>query len=228
LNKSDSQSDILKLSLNKHLAIGTAQFGQHYGIANKAGQIDITRADQILKYAGKAGIDTLDTAIVYGDSEDILGKIGVSDWNIVSKIPAVPIDTRDTQGWIIDNVQSSLKRLNIEKYKCLMLHSPKQLSGSQGNEIFKALSLLKYDGLCDQIGISIYHPYELDEYLQYYRFDLVQAPFNIVDRRLFTSGWLHRLVSEDIEIHVRSIFLQGLLLMNPTLFPDGKYYGFNG
>lgn len=207
-------------STKQHIAIGTAQLGQKYGITNKAGQIDLSEGKQILQFASESGVDTLDTAISYGDSESKLGKIGVKDWDVISKIPSIPYEVGDIQGWMIDNVLASLQRLDIKKYKCLLLHSPRQLTGIQGEKIYKTLTTIKKNGLCDQIGISIYHPGELEIYFKNYRFDLIQAPFSIFDRRISNSGWLEKLYREDVEIHVRSIFLQGLLLLKPTALPQ--------
>lgn len=72
------------------LAVGTAQFGLSYGIANQSGQVNLTEAKIILEQASKANINMLDTAIAYGVSEETLGKIGVKEFNIISKLPAVP------------------------------------------------------------------------------------------------------------------------------------------
>ena len=101
----------------------------------------------------------------------------------------------------------------------LLLHRPQQLLSHKGQEIYNALSCLKKEGLVDKIGISIYHPNELEDLCNHFSFDLIQAPFNIFDRSLKQSGWLSRLKDLGVEVHIRSIFLQGLLLMNPSNRP---------
>jgi aryl-alcohol dehydrogenase-like predicted oxidoreductase len=206
--------------LNTHrLALGTAQFGLNYGIANQAGQVLVIEAATILDHAAAAGLDTLDTAIAYGDSEERLGQIGVDQWQIVSKLPQLSDSSLDVSAWVRDSVTGSLKRLKVSCLGGLLLHHPSDLLGSQGNALYAAMAELKSLGLVKKIGISIYQPDELDTLLEHMAFDVVQAPFNILDRRLMDSGWLGRLCDLGIEIHVRSVFMQGLLLMPGDLRP---------
>ena len=94
-----------------------------------------------------------------------------------------------------------------------MLHDPDQILGYQGKSIFEALNSLKNNNICEKIGLSIYDIAKAEEYVSAYDIDLVQAPLNIFDRRLIDPAILHILKSRDIEIHARSIFLQGLLLL---------------
>jgi hypothetical protein len=202
------------------LALGTAQFGLPYGIANSSGQISLSEASAILQYAWLAGIDTLDTAIAYGESEQRLGEVGVDKWQIVSKLPSVPEGCKDVGCWVEESVMNSLARLKIPHLHGLLLHRPDQLMDSFGGELFNELCHLKEEGLIHTIGISIYNPEELDRILSTYAMDLVQVPFSILDRRLETSGWLTRLHAMGIEVHVRSVFLQGLLLMKADQRPE--------
>ena len=204
------------------LALGTVQFGLNYGIANLAGQVGLTEAQAILSHARKCGLDTLDTAVNYGDSEKRLGEIGVTDWQVVSKLPALPEQCDDVATWVRNQVQASLERLRTTKLQGLLLHRPEQLLGEHGRDLYNALLALKHDGLVAKIGLSIYDPLELDALTKNFKIDLVQAPFNVLDRRLITSGWMNKLAQMDIELHTRSVFLQGLLLMpshsRPTKF----------
>lgn len=195
------------------LALGTAQFGMDYGIANKRGRLSSHEARAIIEFAAKTGVTTLDTAIVYGEGERRLGEIGVTDWNVVSKLPAVPAGCDDIYQWVTNELESSRIRLKHETLYGLLLHRPCELLEENGAELFQALQKVKRAGLVRKIGISIYDPAELELLIHQYRFDLVQAPFNVFDRRILDSGWMSRLSDQGIELHVRSIFLQGLLLM---------------
>lgn len=205
--------------MNNRLALGTVQFGMPYGIANKAGQVSREEAGAILDYAAAAGIDTLDTAIAYGQSEERLGEIGVKQWRIISKLPAMPEPCHDVSSWVQKSVSESLGRLGINRLGGLLLHRPQQLLGQNGHALYAALEDLKQRGIVEKIGISIYDPQELEALMPIYRFDLVQAPFNVLDRRLITSNWLARLKQAGTEVHVRSVFLQGLLLMDASNRP---------
>jgi len=210
----------LLFDMDSRLALGTVQFGLNYGVANKHGQVSFDDAKSILELAKDNGIDTLDTAIVYGDSEQRLGEIGINGWNVVSKLPATPDDCGDIYSWVVSSVQQSLKRLGQKSIYGLLLHKPEQLYQPGGDRIYLALQKLKKDGLIHKFGASIYSPDELDLLEHNFKLDIIQAPFNIFDRRLTKSGWLAKLHNQGVEIHVRSIFLQGLLLMPSSERPN--------
>ncbi|NEO35157.1 MAG: aldo/keto reductase [Moorea sp. SIOASIH] len=201
------------------LALGTVQFGIPYGVANSRGQVSIETATEILKYAWSEGVNTLDTAIAYGDSEQRLGNIGVESWQVISKLPKIPSGTNDILNWVKQGVYASLERLKISQLYGLLLHCPQQLLNPEGDMLYIALNWLKENNLVCKIGISIYDPNELEELFSRFQFDLIQSPFNVLDRRLEKSGWLSRLKEIGIEVHVRSVFLQGLLLMNTSARP---------
>ena len=204
--------------MNK-LALGTAQFGLKYGIANQVGQIKLTEVEKIVRFAKNSSIDLIDTAVVYGESEKIMGSIGVKDFKLVSKLPALPENCKDINSWVEEKVQSSLKRLGIQSLYGLLVHRSENLIGESGKKLVDALNKAKLNGLVKKIGISIYDPSECERVMKMIRIDIVQAPLNIIDRRLVDSGWLSRLHSEGIEIHTRSVFLQGLLLMPRKTIP---------
>lgn len=199
--------------MNNRLALGTVQFGLEYGVANNAGRVNLDEAGKILAEAAHAGINMLDTAVAYGDSEATLGKIGVADWRIVTKLPEMPDTCTDVAAWVEAQVRGSLDRLSIQQLHAVLLHRPAQLLEARGSQLFAALERLKILGYTKKIGISIYDASELDGLFREMHFDLVQAPLNILDRRLVTSGWAQRLKRSGTELHVRSAFLQGLLLM---------------
>jgi aryl-alcohol dehydrogenase-like predicted oxidoreductase len=209
------------------LALGAAQFGLHYGIANKVGQVTLPEVSAMLKLALSEGVDTIDTAIAYGESESFLGDVGVKDFKLITKLPAVPDDCADVSFWIQQQVRASLNRLRVPSVYGLLLHRSDQLIGSNGPVIFDTLKVLKDRKEVQKIGISIYSPMELEALIPRYSFDLIQAPFNLVDRRLLSTGWMQRLKQDGVEIHTRSVFLQGLLLMakenRPPKFSSWQY-----
>lgn len=201
------------------LAIGTAQFGLGYGVANTSGRVPAGDVATILADARAAGCDTIDTAIAYGDAEAVLGDAGVSDFRIVSKLPAVPDDESDVGGWVRRAVEGALQRLRVSRLHGVLLHRPQQLLGERGRELAAALEQLKVAGLTTKVGVSAGSADELDAYSSSLDVDLVQVPFNLFDRRLLVGGRLDRLVRQGVEVHVRSVFLQGLLVMPPAQRP---------
>lgn len=207
------------MTINK-IALGTVQFGINYGVSNSSGQVSINETSKILDFAYQNKINTLDTAAQYGQSETILGNYGVNNWNIVTKIPSIPENIDDIKSWIITRAKESLDKLNLKKVYSIMLHDPDQVLEKNGEVIFESLNFLKEMNLCSKIGFSIYNIDKLDDYLKNRSIDLIQTPFNIFDKRLISSSNLNRLKSEGIEVHVRSIFLQGLLLTGRDKIPD--------
>ena len=202
------------------LALGTVQFGLPYGVANRDGQVSRTEAKIMLQLAASNGIDILDTAIAYGESETCLGESGVRNFKLVTKLPAIPDNCTDVNKWVNEQISASLGRLGVHQVYGLLLHRSIQLLGTNGKVLYNSLQELKDAGLVKKIGISIYSPDELEALATKFKLDLVQAPFNLVDRRLHTSGWLQRLKQDDVEIHARSAFLQGLLLMKRSNIPS--------
>lgn len=170
----------------------------------------------LLRKAEINGIDTIDTAISYGSSERRLGTAGISKFKVITKLPAVPINSTSVSGWINGQIEQSLTRLRVSKLYAVLLHHPEQLGEPIGAEIIEALSALRELGVIEKTGLSVYAPLQLDRYLSAGNFDIVQAPLNLLDRRLIDSGWLKKLCERRIETHIRSVFLQGLLLMGES------------
>lgn len=201
------------------LALGTAQFGTRYGIANRSGKVSPAEGGAILSVARSAGIDTLDTAIMYGDSEEMLGKLGVAGWRLITKLPAVPAGCPDVTRWVRDQLRSSAGRLRVDRLDAVLLHRPLQLLEAGGEALAVALLQVRADGLVSKIGVSMYDPAALPELRRRLPIEIVQAPFSVIDRRMHESGWLGRLADSGVEFHARSAFLQGLLLLGATERP---------
>lgn len=212
-------SPVINAANVRRLALGTVQFGLPYGVANTQGQVPLAAAEQMVRFAVERGMDTIDTAIGYGESEQALGKIGVGNFNVVSKLLPLPESVADAGEWVLRETDASLARLKLDGLHGLLMHRSGDLHGPHGVTLYTAMQKLKADGRVKKIGISIYSPAELDVCAGKFKFDLIQAPFNLVDHRLHANGWLQRLKSEGCEVHVRSAFLQGLLLMPQAAIP---------
>jgi aryl-alcohol dehydrogenase-like predicted oxidoreductase len=129
------------------LALGTAQFGMSYGIANHDGQVTRPAVRSMLDLAAANGIDTLDTAIAYGESEKCLGEVGVQRFKLVTKLPAVLDGCADVNSWVQEQVAASLDRLCVSVVYGFLLHRPQQLLGSEGKALYQTLQGLKETGL---------------------------------------------------------------------------------
>jgi aryl-alcohol dehydrogenase-like predicted oxidoreductase len=173
---------------------------------------------RLLACARSLGIDTLDTAVGYGESEALLGSVGVAGWRIVSKLP--PGAWEGEAARLRERLEGCLARLGVPRLAGFLLHRSRDLLGPGGAALYRALAAAREAGLVERIGVSIYDPAELDLLVPRFGLDLVQAPFNVLDRRLETTGWLDRLVAGGTEVHTRSAFLQGLLVMAPGARPQ--------
>lgn len=202
------------------LALGGAQFGLDYGISNRRGRIPFGEVERILSRAAEAGVWTIDTAPAYGDSEEVIGAIAGNDpdWLIITK-------TADLSGpgnaarRLSDGLARSLERLQRPGVDTLLFHRAADLDRDDAGEILHAAAELKRAGLTRRLGVSVYESTDLDAVLRRGSWDVVQVPLSIVDQRLIKSGHLARLAGAGIEVHVRSVFLQGLLLASPEGLP---------
>jgi len=193
--------------MNK-LALGTAQFGLDYGVTNSEGKVQVEEVELILECAKENSINTLDTAASYGNSEEVLGSIGISDFQIITK--TIPLKNGVDE--VIKHFQQSLTFLNKSSVNGLLIHNINEIEHKNFNTLFKELTELKRQGLVNKIGFSIYTPEQVDFLLKNFDFDLIQVPFNIFDNRLIQGGQLQALNNKGIEVHARSVFLQGVLL----------------
>lgn len=196
------------------LGLGTAQFGLDYGISNAAGKVSDAEVASILALARSAGVATIDTAVLYGDAEVRLGQAGVEGFEVITKIAHIPADR------VIADVEQSLKRLKLDQIHGLMLHRASDLQGEGGAALIDVLNRLKEKGLVRKVGVSVYAPADIDALPDDFTLDLIQIPYNLLDRRFEISGALARLSQAGVEVHARSTFLQGLLLMAPASRPE--------
>ena len=145
--------------------------------------------------------------------------VGYKDFDITTKISSKNHNVSDYFTWTIKQTTSCLERLRVQSIDTLLLHSAEDWYGTHGEERIRALRHLQDLGVIDKIGVSVYEPRELQEVVLQALPDVVQIPFNLVDQRMVNSGWMERLRSLGVEIHVRSIFLQGLLLFEQNELP---------
>ena len=201
--------------------LGTVQLGQPYGIANNCGKPNQLEADAIVRTAWEGGIKFFDTAQVYGDSESVLGKALLSyGWsgmaNVITKLPP---KLPDSPAGLRASIKQSLKNLGIRKLYCLMLHRQEQLTELDAwpGEIIEEFQLL---GFMERIGVSVYTPEAALTALAHRLISVVQFPASLFDRRFESAGVFAEARRYGKELHIRSIFLQGVLSMRPEQLPD--------
>ena len=196
------------------LGLGTVQFGCNYGISNKNGQVSEDEIAKILDYASETGIDTLDTASLYGSSEEVLGRFNLENFKVVTKTIKVDktLSRDENLTRFREAFYSSQKKLGYIKLHGLMFHESTDLLGQNGYELWDLVSDFKEKEYVDKIGVSVYTPKALIEIIDKFDIDIVQLPLNIFDQRFVYL--MKELKQKGIEVHTRSTFLQGLLLMS--------------
>ena len=174
------------------IALGTVQFGMHYGINNQLGKTNKNEVKDILEYAWKSGIYMLDTASSYGNSEEVLGGVIDNDWKIITKVPSLKSNTIGSKqiNKILDSFKHSLSKLNQESVYGLLIHNCNNIFLPGGERLIEAIHQLKEDGFIKKIGVSLYDGEQINNLLSNYSVDLVQIPVNILDQRLIDGGEL--------------------------------------
>lgn len=200
------------------LGLGTAQFGLDYGIANDRGICPPEDVAAILEAAAAAGIGVLDTAPAYGTAEQVLGQVlpAAHRFRIVTKTPHLGglRDDGDIRRAVLDAFAQSRAKLRRDRLAGLLTHNANDLLRPGGPALWAAMEDLKRAGEVERIGASIYSAGQLDAVLDRYPLDIVQLPWNAVDGRIGPPR-LAALAAQGIELHARSVFLQGLLLAPP-------------
>ncbi|MDO9486781.1 MAG: aldo/keto reductase [Sphingomonadaceae bacterium] len=192
------------------LALGTAQFGLAYGVAGRGAMVDERQVGEILEQASKLGIRRLDTAAAYGSIEERLARLARGgDFEVVSKVPAIPeaLDAAAVRAFVLSALDRSAERLG-DLLRGMLFHRAADLAGPHGAAAWEAaLGWGRRHGVV--IGASGYGPAELTALLGAYPIAMVQLPGNAIDQRLVAAARGF----DGVEISLRSLFLQGLLLM---------------
>ena len=201
------------------IAIGTAQFGMDYGISNTVGKTDLKDIKSILQESAILGIRYIDTASAYGNAEEILGRTLPPDhgFRIVTKecLLNSSVSNENAGHSVASLFRESMERMAQNSLYALLGHDPWEFLSDKGTKLWDSLVELKKRGLVSKIGASVYRPDQLETILERFDLDIVQIPLNIFDQRFTKSDLLKTVKRRGVEIHARSCFLQGLLLMEP-------------
>jgi len=209
------------------LVLGTVQLGMDYGVANRTGKPALATADAVLDLAWKGGLACLDTAQAYGESEAVissyLSRHPDCPLRVISKLDPALADASEDD--VYAAICSSADRLHGH-LDAMLLHNASMLARWKSG-LGRALRRCRDDGIFTTIGISVYTPDEFRQALTHSDIRLIQAPFNALDRTLYTNGLIARAVEAGVSLHLRSIFLQGLLLLEPDTLPPKMAFAKN-
>ncbi|MCI8566629.1 MAG: aldo/keto reductase [Lachnospiraceae bacterium] len=199
------------------MILGTVQLGLNYGVNNRAGKPSGEQAYKILDTAYENGIRMLDTGPMYGNSEEIIGSYLQEKGNVFiinTKLPdTVPDEQNLMDSYVEEALQTSLKRLNVDRVYCYYLH---QYDQCKNHRLMELLVRARDKKQIEKIGVSIYHPEEMLYICENLKdiVDVVQIPYNIFSVTLWEEA-LERAKEAKIIVYARSLFLQGLAFLSP-------------
>jgi len=201
----------------KKIILGSANINFSYGL-NK-NKIEGKKFLKLMKYAFERGVKVIDTSPSYRSSEKVIG-LSKKNFEVITKIPKIPqkIKKIDLEEWIRKKIINSKKKIKKKIYGILIQNAEILLS-NKAEIIFSTLLNLKREGFFDKIGISIYSFKTLELVINKFAIDFVQLPYNVLDQRFVRRKIINIVKRKQIEIHARSIFLQGLLTENKINLP---------
>ena len=213
-------SEFRGLKISK-IGLGTVQFGVDYGFTKKKSQNEV---DSILEKALELGINFVDTAREYGDSEAKIGSFlklnPGADFIIATKLKKIPASgAYDVKKHVLASVNDSLAALHTGKIDVLQLHEiPERLVSDLS--FWEGIAEVKKAGKVVYFGVSVYEPDETSELIKKYGdlIDFVQVPYNIFDRRFESLFAL--LKQKGVGIIARSIFLKGVIAAEMSRIPE--------
>jgi uncharacterized protein len=200
--------------MTNKIVLGTANFGLNYGINNSKGKVSDEEITRILLLAKESGVSIIDTAQAYGDAEE---RLGIILRKIKSNLKIVTKFKPSFREKVSELVDCSLCKLGTKNLYGVLFHEFKDFL--KDKRVFSELKYLKKQGKINKIGFSVYYPSEI-EFLfnSNIDFDFIQFPYNVFDRRF--DYLLNELKARNVEIHTRSVFLQGLVFMKPEKLPN--------
>lgn len=205
------------MTLSSLFTLGTAQLGMSYGVANKIGKPDARQAFKLLDHAIRQGVRSFDTAAGYGDSEEILGNYFYQNQGIeaeiITKISLRSLDSQTDKKTAMQeldkSVHDSIQRLKHDSIDVLLFHRYDDFVWKN----YYLLDYLKQVRSVKNIGVSVYTTDQAITAINVEGISVIQLPTNLLDMRFIRAGVFDLAEKRGIRIYIRSIYLQGLILM---------------
>ena len=212
---------MLSLYHRKRLILGTASFEKNYGI-NKDKNLKKKEIIKIFKLCKKNNIQFLDSANQYKENNLKKFSKSLKDFKIIYKVNLNlnKKTYKQLKNKIFFLLKSFLRKNKIKKVYCIMIHSEDSMLSNNSYNLYKIISLIKKEGLAEKIGISGYNLEKILKIFENFRFDVLQFPYNLFDQRLNHANVLNFFKKKKTEIHIRSIFLQGIFFINVKKLPS--------
>jgi aryl-alcohol dehydrogenase-like predicted oxidoreductase len=196
--------------------LGTAQTDLNYGFNKNKDLYSLINIIKEKKF-------TLDTAPAYKNTQSFFNSFKNSKLNIISKLPSIECKFELFEKKLNEQIKVIFDKVNNRNLNSILIHDPLlPLDKKRWEIVYNQLTKLKKLRKIKKIGVSVYNTYELDRILKVFTPDVVQFPVNIFNQSFIKNDYLKNLKKKNIELHARSIFLQGLLLHEKRSLP--KYF----
>jgi aryl-alcohol dehydrogenase-like predicted oxidoreductase len=205
-----------------NVILGTAQLGLDYGVSNKSGLMSANQALLLLDSAHNSGISVLDTAQAYGGSETLIGQHANSIFSVQTKVASFPLRESDWSAWLELQITSSQLKLGNHNLNRVFFHDTRQLLGEHSALARDAVGKHLSHNSKIQFGASLYDPAEWNSLKTFEEISVYQVPYSVFDKRFENTGVIQEMNQMGKKVQARSIFLQGLLLMDLKEVP--KYF----
>lgn len=209
----------MKISTSK-IILGGAQLGSSYGITNRQKKMSGEESKKLIIKAKKSKIRFIDLAFSYNNFNSFISEKNLKYFKIINKIEFKNNLSNSDLKKIENKIIINLNRLKKKSYYALLIHNTEQLNISTYKKVILFLNYIKKIKLTKKIGISIYDIRNIKKFYDLSKFELVQFPYNFLDRRIENDGILSFIKKKKIESHARSIFMQGILLCDMNTFPS--------
>lgn len=206
------------MSTGTRFVLGTAQWGERYGIANSGGAPTDSELTRMLAQAETYGAKTIDTARAYGRAEQRIGEHlgGDPSWRIVTKVcPDIwtpDLDRAEAISRLHHSFEESIECLSGTPIDTLLFHRSDHAHVLDG-ALWEVLRQLRADGLVTSVGVSVLSPHEAAQALELEGLDAIQVPSSVIDQRLRTTKFFDEAANRSVEVFVRSVYLQGAVFV---------------
>ena len=203
------------------LILGSAHWGGSYGVAQPSTRMKLEEITGIASHAAFYGTSLIDTARLYPNSEEIIGQAKLDNFEVITK--TIKFNDNNITEKHAEKLKIafklSLRELGRHKVHALLFHQAADILKPGGYHLIDAVNELKSENLIDKFGVSVYYSDAIEKITQILAPDIVQLPFSLFDQRFLRDGTIEELSSRDVEIHARSLFLQGLPFLEPNKLP---------
>ena len=198
------------------LGLAASQFGLDYAVSNPRGRSPEAEVGDILQIAARSGVSLLDTT-VGGRAERVMGEVMPKPCPFRVVVKTARCDRGPD--YVEAEARASLRKLGIDHAHAILVEQAGDLFSPHGPAMWDRMKQMRDDGLFDRIGVAVFASDDPVGIARRFRPDIVQAPASLLDQRLIMNGALAEMCEMGIEVHLRSIFLQGLLFLPPDRVP---------